>query len=184
MYKYIILLLGLLTLSSCVTTDYASLDQRITKLEKAKATSTMLLAEQAGARKFWWRNALTEGTDALDAISHLLLSDGDSAFVMTKDGTTMNSWLYVYNSSGADAEDGTNYTVIAPDSGGGRWYLVNFNGAQVTSRAAAGTHYIEVTNAGDLAAGSKAEGRCWYDTTNHLFKCIGSDGSTVQTIGP
>jgi hypothetical protein len=179
------LLIGLalsLTLSSCATVDYSALESRVTALEKKKATTTMLLAEQAGARKFWWRNALTEGADALDAISHLLLADGDAAFVMTLSGETATGYLYVYDENGTTAESSP--LIIAPDSGGGRWFLVNFNGAAITSNAAEGTHYVEVTNAGDLAAGSRGEGRCWYDTTNHVFKCVGSDGSTVQTIGP
>lgn len=182
--KYIVLLL-LLVLSSCAgMQDYTRLKERVEVLEKVKLKApvdVMLLAEQAGARKFWWRNALTEGTDALDAISHTILADGDAAFVMTLSGETATGYLYVYDSDGTTAESSP--LIIAPDSGGGRWFLVNFNAGVFTSNAADGTHYIQATNAGDLAAGSRAEGRCWYDTSADLFKCVDGDGN-IDTIGP
>jgi hypothetical protein len=190
MMKKIIWLIPLLILFGCASTQrVADLEDKIAQMSKQKATGTMLLAEQAGARKFWWRNALIGGGSALDGIPNSTLVDGDAAFVMVLEGTgpgsVVTGYLFVYVDDDDTAETMPGSPlVIEPNDGGGAWRLVNWNAALMTSSAAAGTHFIEATNAGDLAAGSRAAGRCWYDTTNDLFKCIDNDGSTPNTIGP
>lgn len=176
-----------LMLSSCLSVqDYARLEERVATLEKAKITEPrdpMLLAEQAGARNFWWRRYVTGGTDALDGISHTSLADGDAAFVMYQDGSTMTAYLYIYYSSGTDAET-ADYRVIAPNSGGGRWYLVNFTLQQITSVAVDGTHYFRAWNSVAFS-GTPAEGMCyWKDTAsneNHLC-CYDADAPAWKCI--
>ena len=172
-----LLLVLLFTWSCAGVPDYMALEDRVAALEKGKAKGAMLLAQEAGANKFWWRSTLA----GLQAISAASLTDNDMAIVGTLSGTTATGYIYIYDASDTTA---TNSPINLLVSGGGNWWLCNFNAQLVTSNAADGTHYMEATNAGDLASGSRAEGRCWYDTTSHLFRCIGSDGSTPQTIGP
>jgi len=177
--KKIIWLIPLLLLLGCASQQrVADLENKIAQMSKQKATGTMLLAEQAGARKFWWRNALTGGGDALDGIVDGSLVNGDAAFVMTQSGTTMTGYLYVYNKDAGDATAENSPLVIAPNAGGGRWYLVNFNAAVITSNSADGTHYLDMSNTATLDAGSRADGRCWYAKDNNRIECY--DGTNVQ----
>lgn len=175
--KKIIWLIPLLILMGCVSQQRVSdLEAKIEQLSKQKASSTMLLAEQAGARKFWWRNALSGGGDGLDGIPAANLVNGDAAFVMVQDGVTMTAYLYVYNNTDITAENLP--LIVAPNDGGGRWYLVNFNVAILTSNSADGTHYLDMSNTATLDVGSRADGRCWYAKDNNRIECY--DGTNVQ----
>jgi hypothetical protein len=147
-------------------------------MSKQKATGTMLLAEQAGARKFWWRNGLSGGGSSIDGIPAGDLVNGDAAFVMVQDGVNMTAYLYIYNSTDTTAENSP--LIIAPNDGGGRWYLVNFNVAVLTSNSADGTHYFQAVNTVAFS-GTPAEGMCyWRDTVaneNELC-CYDLDSTT------
>jgi len=167
--KKIIWLIPLLILFGCASTQrVADLENKIAQMSKQKATGTMLLAEQAGARKFWWRNALVGGGDALDGIAAASLVNGDAAFVMVQDGVTMTGYLYVYNSTDTTAENSP--LIIAPNDGGGRWYLVNFNAATMTSNGASGYSYIIVSNP-TTYAGTPTAGMCYFKVDENKWCC-------------
>ncbi len=69
---------------------------------------------------FFSKTALTGGAaNALDYISHTLLSNGDFAFV------TVSGILYIYKYNSASSVTEASPNVIAPDSGTGRWELQN-----------------------------------------------------------
>lgn len=177
MVRIAILAIALLV-SGCVSmSDYQALQDRVANIEKSKAQSAMLLAEQTGARKFWWRNGLTGGGDNLDGINAGSLTDGDVAIVAYKDGTTMTLYFYIYDSDDATSESSP--TVIEPDAGGGgAWFLASVQVVGVTGNAADGTHYVDMSNTATLDAGSRADGRCWYAKDNNRIECY--DGSNVQ----
>ena len=176
MGRLIAVLLILVFVASCAgIPDYMALEDRVAALEKGKAKGAMILAQEAGANKFWWRSTLA----GLQAISAASLTDNDMAIVGTLSGTTATGYIYIYDASDTTA---TNSPINLLVSGGGNWWLCDFNAQNVVSNAAAGTHYIDVSNAGDLASGSRADGRCWYDTTGNVFKCM--NDTTIQTIGP
>jgi hypothetical protein len=65
---------------------------------------------------------------ALDAISHLDPKGDDSVALITGDVcivvTESHSYTYRYDSSSSAVEDSPK--IIAPDSGGGRWILVEY----------------------------------------------------------
>ena len=126
-----------------------------------------MLAEQAGDRKVWWRNGHVGGTGNLDGIAHTSLTDGDVGLVATISGSTVNLWFYVYDSDSTTSEDTTNYTVIAPDSGTGRWLLCNLNGSTISSKSS-GDSYIKILQAGSPA--SPEEGWIWYDSTDNRLE--------------
>lgn len=174
----LVLIWGLLVIfQGCATRgELITLQKEVDGLKKAKASTTMALAEQAGARKFWWRNALTGAPDGLDQIPIAALTDGDAAFVMTLSSETATAYLYVYDADGTHSTDSP--ARIVANGATGCWHLVNFNLAQVTSSAADGTHYIDVSNTATLDAGSRAQGRCWYAKDNSRIECY--NGSAVQ----
>jgi hypothetical protein len=179
--KKIIWLIPLLLLFGCATTQQITdLEGKIAKLEKQKASDTMILAEQAGARRFWWRNALIGGGSALDGIPNATLTDGDAAFVMVLEGggasSTVTGYLYVYVDDDDTAENSP--LVIEPNDGGGAWKLVNWNVSVLTSNSADGTHYLDMSNTATLDVGSRADGRCWYAKDNNRIECY--DGTNVQ----
>jgi len=177
MMKKIIWLIPLLFLFGCVSPQrVADLEAKIAKLEKGKASTNMLLAEQAGARKFWWRNTLTGGGgDALDGIENMV--DGDAAFVMVLSGTTATGYLYIFDAGGSQ-EESSPLVIDGSGTPAGDWLLVNFNVAMLTSSSADGTHYIDMSNTNTLDAGSRADGRCWYAKDNNRIECY--DGTNVQ----
>lgn len=131
-------------------------------------TDVYLLAEEAGDRKVWWRNGHTGGTTNLDGINHSSLTDGDVGLVATISGSTVNMWWYIYDQSDSTtAEDSTNYTVIAPDSGTGRWLLCNVMGSSFQGKAS-GDSYIKILQAGTPS--SLTEGMIWYDSTDNRLE--------------
>jgi hypothetical protein len=183
MMKKIIWLIPLLFLFGCATTQQvADLEKKIAMLEKKKATDTMILAEQAGARRFWWRNALIGGGSALDGITGLSsANDGDAAFVMVKAGSgasaTVTGYLYIYVYDDDTAENSP--LIIKPNDAGGTWKLVNFNVSTLTSNSADGTHYFQAVNTVAFS-GTPAEGMCyWKDTVadENQLCCYDADGT-------
>jgi len=180
--RYVAIVL-LMVLSSCVHADYESLKSRVSALEKSKSHDAMLLAEQAGARKFWWKNGLSGGAASdLNGIAAASLTDGDAAIVAYKSGETTTLYFYIYDSD--STTDTSSPTVIEPNPllGGeeaGAWFLANLQVVSVVGNAAAGSHYIEVYNDGLLATGDRAEGRCWLNTAvGHVhWECY--SGSTI-----
>ena len=150
------------------TESLQSLEQRVTQLEKAKSVSgknIMLLAEQAGARKFWWRNALEGAPDGLDAVTGMV--DGDMAIVGTLVTTNATGYMYIYDENGTNT---TSSPTRIKGSTGGAWQLVNFNAQLVTSNAADGLHYIDVSNSSDFA-GTPAHGYCFYRISDSKWCC-------------
>lgn len=148
----------------------------------AAKKKSMLLAEEAGDKKVWWRNGLIGGGDNLDGIDDDNLTDGDVALVATISGSTVNMWWYIYDQSDTTtSEDSTNYTVIAPDTGVGRWLLCNMNGATITSKSS-GDHYFQILQAGTPS--SLSEGMIWYDSTdNRLEYYNGTNTVYIQPSG-
>jgi hypothetical protein len=141
-------------LAGCATLDQQerlnNLEEQVQEIQKVKkklsAQELILLAEEAGAAKFWWRNCLIGGGDCLDGINHANVTDGDPAFVMTKSGTTTSMYLYVYDDDDTTAEDSP--SVIEPDSGTGAWFLVQIYFAKLMSAADDGEHMINFSNSG------------------------------------
>ncbi len=175
--RSLILGLVLMLLAGCAShSELVALRNEVAKLTKTKASSTMLLAEQAGARKFWWRNALTGAPDGLDQIPIAALTDGDAAFVMTLAAEVATAYLYVYDADGTHSTDSP--VRIVANGATGAWHLVNFYLAQITSSSADGTHYIDMSNTATLDAGYRADGRCWYAKDNNRLECY--DGTNVQ----
>jgi len=163
----------LLLVAGCVSVgDFQILQDRVTALEKSRrpdAKSAMVLATQAGARKFWWRDALT-GTGGLDELTGM--SNGDAALVMTLSSTTASGYMYVYDA------DGTN-TTSSPErikgSTAGAWHLVNFYAQLLSSEGAAdGEHYISVTNTGAFS-GTPSTGQCYYRQDTNSWCCYDSN---------
>lgn len=103
-------------------------------------------------------SALTGGgTGALDKISSSDgLQDNDRAKVLTSDGV----YWYLYDSSGADTEDG--YLYIEPDSESGCWYLVG-----TTPNADDNFHYLDA-----ITAISGADELLIYDSSIATYKKI------------
>jgi len=182
MMKKIIWLIPLLFLFGCVSPQrVADLEAKIAKLEKGKASTNMLLAEQAGARKFWWRNTLTGGGgDALDGIENMV--DGDAAFVMVLSGTTATGYLYIFDAGGSQAESSP---LVIDGSGtpAGDWLLVNWNAATITSNGASGYSYIKASNPTDFA-GTPAEGMCYYQVDDKAWCCYDADSWNCIDMEP
>lgn len=130
-------------------------------------TDVYLLAEEAGDRKVWWRNGHTGGSTNLDGISHTSLTDGDVGLVATISGSTVNMWWYVYDADSTTSEDSTYYTVIAPDSGTGRWLLCNVMGSSFQGRTL-GDSYVQIQQANTPS--SLTEGMIWYDTVDNRLE--------------
>lgn len=173
-------------LGACATTNLplkiSELESRVKTLEKKKLTSIIALAEEAGARSIWWRNGLTGGSDNLDGIGCASLSDGDASFVFTISGSTVTGYMYIFDNDGSTGESSP--TIIVPDdqvascSSVGEWLLVDFQVAGLTSNAADGSHWIDVSNTGTIDAGERTDGRCWYAKDNDRIECY--DGANVQ----
>lgn len=173
MKKLFLLILILVFLGGC------AYEQRILKLENQmagfKKPSSMLLAEQAGARKFWWRNALT-GTDGLDGITGMV--DGDAAIVVTLDSTpTATGYMYVYDENGTHSTSSP--TRIISSGAAGCWHLVDWNATKVTTQAADGYRYINVTNSAGFN-GTPNNGDCYYRQDNDSWCCY--DGSAWDCV--
>jgi len=164
--------------------DLMTLKQEVATLSKAKATSAMLLAEEAGARKFWWRNALLGGGDALDGINHANLADGDGAIVAAISGTTATWSVWIYDSDGTNsdypASCTTECTRIAPNSGGGAWHLCTVNAATLGTFTTDGYKYINVTNT-DAFSGTPATGDCYFRQSNNTWCCY-NGGWKCETL--
>jgi len=178
--KYAMALLSLLVFSSCMTVpaDYQNLRDRVAVLEKVKLKSpadAMLLAEQAGARKFWWVNDLSGGTSAdLNGIAAASLTDGDAAIVAYKTGETTTLYFYIYDDNSATATSSPTVIKPNPSLGGeqaGAWFLANLQTVTVTGNSADGSHYIDVGNSGYLDVGDRAEGRCWFNEGDGHLEC-------------
>lgn len=168
MRKLSILLLMVLCLGCASQARLAALEKQVAELKRIKSSGAMLLAEEAGSRKFWWRNALTGAPDGLDQISTANLADGDAAFVMTLSGETATGYLYIYDADGTHSTDSP--TRIVANGAAGAWHLVNFNVSKITSDAAAGYHYINVTNAGAFS-GTPSTGDCYYRQDTDSWCC-------------
>lgn len=174
----LIIILFISYIIGCVSLqDYDTLQSRVTRLESSKSRDTMLLAEQAGARKFWWRNTRTGGGDALDGISGALLSDGDAAFVVASGSTEI--FPYIFKSGVTNDEDGFLY--INDNTGKGTWALCVLGVSAVSGYAADGTHYIDASNTANLS--DIQDGRCWFAKDVDKFYCGTGSGTTVL-IGP
>lgn len=178
--KKCIWLIMLVILGGCATQgQITALQNELAAIKTSKAKSTMLLAQEAGAKRFWWRDALT-GATGLDQIDIGSLSDGDAAFVMTESGTTMTIYPYVFNAADTTA---TNSPINIRLTGGtGVWWLATVQGVGFAVSAADGYHYIDVSNTSALT--DKASGRCSFNVNTQKFECIASNGTTVLTIGP
>ncbi len=173
--RSLILGLILMVMAGCVSSvQYRNLESRIVALEKGKAARAMLLAEEAGARKFWWRNGLLGGGDALDGINHANLADGDGAIVLQLSGTTATWSVWAYDSDGTNSDDPagctTQCTRIAPNSGGGAWQLCTVNGASMGTFTTDGYKYINVTNTGAFS-GTPSTGDCYYRQDTNSWCC-------------
>jgi hypothetical protein len=173
--KWLLTALIGLTFSGCVTVlDYQALENRVSQLEKKKTANTMLLAEEAGARKFWWRNGLLGGGDALDGINHANLTDGDGAIVASLSGTTATWSVWIYDSDGTNsdypASCTTECTRIAPNSGGGAWQLCIVNASSMGTFTIDGYKYINVTNTGAFS-GTPNTGDCYFRQSNNTWCC-------------
>lgn len=166
--------------------DFKTLQNEVTALGdaitglagiKVSQNNPMILAREAGARKFWWRNALVTGDDALAAISHTSLTDGDGAIVFTLSSETATGYMYIYD------DDGTNTTSsperIAPTSGGGAWHLINFYAQAVDSGSADGESYVNVSNSTDFT-GTPNDGDCYYKRDDNDWCCY--NGSSWNCI--
>lgn len=175
----LILILYSFSFSACVyDPKIHSLEARIEQLETKKSKDIMLLAEGAGANKFWWRSGLTGGTGSdLDGISGAYLTNNDAAFVI-KSGST-EILPYIFKSGTTNTEDG--YTYINDDTGEGTWVLCVIGNSGVSSYAADGTHFIDVSNSANLT--DIEEGRCWFARDVNKFYCGIGSGTTVL-IGP
>jgi len=166
--------------------DYENLVARVERLEKwsvsidgkiAPATA-MLLAEEAGARKAWWRNTRTGGTNALDGINGANLSDGDLGVVAILSGSNVDLYFYIYDSDNTSSE--SDPRVIEPDTGGsGAWLLCDVHANAVESDAS-GDAYILVNNS--ATPSSPSEGWIWYDTTDNRLEYY--NGTNVVYIQP
>lgn len=87
----------------------------------------MLLVTSPLHAKQWAKKSLIGGTaNDLDSLTCVGKTNGDLGHV-TESGVF---YLYIYNSSGTDSEDTTNYSIIVPDdrvancAGSGQWELV------------------------------------------------------------
>ncbi len=158
------------------------LESSVSSLKKKKLKSIIALAEEAGARSIWWRNGLTDGGDNLDGIGCASLSDGDAAFVFAISGSTVTGYMYIFDADGNTGE--SEPTIIVPNdqvascSSVGEWLLVDFQASSLTSNAADGSHWIDVSNTATIDAGERADGRCWYAKDNNRIECY--DGANVQ----
>ena len=102
--KKIFLIVLLLFLSSCASVgQYQNLENRVAILEKQKKSGAMMLAQEAGAAHFWWRNALQGNTTgSIDGITGA--NNGDVAMMVNLLGTTATGYLWVYDADGTASD--------------------------------------------------------------------------------
>ena len=163
--------------------DYNRVKDRLIALEKIIEldagkipVSTMLLAEEAGARKAWWRNGLEGGGTALDGINDSYLTDGDLGIVAVISGTTVDLYFYIYDETDASNDSPR---VIQPNSGNGAWLLCDVHGKQIESDAS-GDSYIKILQANTPS--TLEEGMIWYDSVdNRLEYYNGTNTVYIQT---
>lgn len=131
MKKWVALTALILLLASCATTDYASLESRISKLEKK---SVMEMATGAGA-SFYPFHALTGGgTGALDKPDASTLNDGDVGFVVLKGDASYGNAIFIYVLDANSGATASSPFVITPSgtAGNKRWVLASSSTAPPT----------------------------------------------------
>ena len=183
MMKKILVLVGFLVLLwGCASEQrVADLEQKVAQLSKQKAGDTMLLAEQAGARRFWWKNGLTGGaTSDLNGIAAASLTDGDAAIVAVKSGEATTLYFYIYDSD--STTDSNSPLVIEPNPllGGeeaGAWFLATLQVIGITGNAADGYRYYNATNSA-APAWTPAEGDCFWKQNEDDFCCYDAAAAT------
>ena len=144
------------------------------------------IVEAQSPNQFWSVTALTgaEGMGDTGGIPIARLTNGAACLVRALSGETATGYFYIYDADGTHSTSSDGVSRIIANGATGCWHLVNLQAASVTTNAADLYRYWRCTNSGDLTAGERAEGKCWWDTSLHVMRCVGSDGSTVVTVGP
>ena len=172
--KNILISLSFFLLSHCA--GYINLEERVLRLEQLQ-NEIVPLTELAGADSRWRDGRTTEGTHNVDEITGM--ADGDWTTVLEESGATSSIYFYAYDTTNCPSSDDT---LQIDGSGGGCWHLVKIHVLGLVGEAADGTHYIDVSNAGDLDVGDREDGRCWYDKTDNRWECY--DGTNIQYWTP
>jgi len=147
----------------------SALDSLVSKTPSLSAEEAMKLAESTESRNMWWRNGLIGGGDALDGITHTSLADGDGAIVVATDSVNSNIYFYSYNASGTNTDNPP--ARIAPNSGGGAWYLCDTYSKTYNVAGEDGHYRINVSNA-SIFVGTPINGDCMYRKDTNQICCF------------